>query len=161
MSTPYLQNLVYDKKYDAVLRNLAKSKKNPEESLEVEGVSEDWKAIVAMRQNELVEQEVARKKRDGEQEEDAPAAEDTAIQNMRKPHNEFAENSEAYWLSLANATVRRLVSCVVVPATQGQIQRVVSQSALKDIELPEGSEKRLGVVLLLMKQNMFDNNPQV
>lgn len=138
-----LQKLVYDKKYDAVLRPLAKNKKNVEETLEAEGLAEDWKKIAAMRENELAEEELARKARAGESMED-PAPEATALTNMRQPSTQFAENSESYWLSLANATVRRLVSFVVVPATQGQVQRVVSQSALKDIDLPEGCEKKLG-----------------
>ena len=52
------QKLIYDKKYDSILRPLARQKENPEEALDADQIGEDWKKIAAMRDNEIVEAEV-------------------------------------------------------------------------------------------------------
>ena len=89
---------MYDKKFDNVLRPLARSKKSPEELLEMDGVSECWKAIAAKRENELNEEAVRAKAQQQEQEQPEPSV----LATMRKPAASFTENSDAYWLSLAN-----------------------------------------------------------
>ena len=139
MSVRPCQKLVYDRKSDNILRPLARSKKSPEEILDMDGASESWKAIVSKRENELVSAEVAAKGLLEKEEE----AEPTSLGNLRKAPTSFAENSEGYWLALANASVRRIVTIVAAPETQSAVQRMVEQSPLKDLELNEGEGKKL------------------
>ena len=84
----------------------------------------------------------------GRQRQDGPGSPEedpTVLASMRKPPTAFSEHSLGYWTSLANTSVRRHVSFVVVPGTQGQMQRLVAQSSLKDLEREEG-KKSLGKV---------------
>ena len=136
LTTPALQKLVYNKYYDNQLRAFARAHKNVDEILEQENIKEDWEKIVALRENELLEGQVKKKLEEDEE----PEAE-TALATMRWPAQEFSENSFAYWAALANTSVRRYVSFVVMPTTQSQMQRLVAQSSIKDVVLQEGSAK--------------------
>ena len=111
---------------------MARAHKNAEEV--------DWSKVVSMRENELMEEAVKDK-----MDQEAPEEEPTVLASMRKPPTAFSEHSLGYWTSLANTSVRRHVSFVVVPGTQGQMQRLVAQSSLKDLEREEG-KKSLGKV---------------
>ena len=74
---------------------------------------------------------------------------------MRRAANEFVENSQEYWNSLANTTVRRYVSCMVLPATQGQMQRELTNSCLKDVIVPEGQRLVEWTLFFLVYFNAF------
>ena len=81
-----------------------------EEVLENETLKEKWGEIEQLRVNELAE-EKARLKQAAEPEE-TPEDPDagTALVQMRKAPSSFTEDSEAYWLAVANETVRRFVT---------------------------------------------------
>ncbi len=133
------QKLIHDKKYDSILRPLARQKKNPEEALDADQIGEDWKKIVAMRDNEIVEAEVKAK---GEEKSGETEVE-SGLEAMRRAPADFTEGSEAYWMALANASARRVVTFAVLPKSQTAVHRVVAQSALKDVELTEGDHQFL------------------
>ena len=109
--------------------------------MESDQVGEDWKKITALRENEIVEAEVKSKA-----EEDVGATEEvTGLAAIRTAPADFTEGSEAYWMALANASTRRTVSFGILPKTQTAVQRLVAQSALKDVELTEGEHQPLEV----------------
>ncbi|CAJ1454983.1 unnamed protein product [Effrenium voratum] len=136
-----LEKLVFNKHYDNGLKGMARAHKNAKEVTEHDSIREDWSKVVSMRENELME-EAVKDKMDQEALEEEP----TVLASMRKPPTAFSEHSLGYWTSLANTSVRRHVSFVVVPGTQGQMQRLVAQSSLKDLEREEG--KKLVMVWL-------------
>ena len=129
------QKLVFNKQFDNQLKQHARGHKNVEEVAENEIIKEEWSKVISIRENEVAEQKV-RDKMEDQEDGDAPA--ETALHQMRRAANEFVENSQEYWNSLANTTVRRYVSCMVLPATQGQMQRELTNSCLKDVIVPEG-----------------------
>jgi hypothetical protein len=136
-SFPRLQKLVYNKQFDNALRGLARGNKGPEDATEHEQIKEEWDKVVACRENEILEATV-KDKMETENPEGEEA--DSAISQMRRPATEFVENSQEYWNSLANSTVRRYISLVVLPSSQGQIIRTLQQSALKEIIITEGQK---------------------
>ena len=97
--------------------------------------------MIAVRDNEILEANV-KDKMDVDKEENAGEG-DTALSQMRRPATEFTENSQEYWNSLANSTVRRYVSLQVLPSTQQQIVRAIQQSTLQEVLVPEGQKSCL------------------
>ena len=132
------QKLVYNKNFDHALRNLARANKGAEECAENECIKEEWDKVIAVRDNEILEANV-KDKMDVDKE-DKSAEGDTALSQMRRPATEFTENSQEYWNSLANSTVRRYVSLQVLPSTQQQIVRAIQQSTLQEVLVPEGQK---------------------
>lgn len=130
-----MQKLVYGKNFGHVIRPLARSRKNVDELFEQASIKEEWDKIVALRQNELMKEQVKSTGPETEEKE-----EETARATMRKPPTEFTENSMAYWTALAKTSVRRFIPFAVMPSTKAQTQRLVSQCALKDISLNQGSK---------------------
>lgn len=110
-----------------------------EEVMENEVLKEKWDQVEQLRTNELAEEKV-KLRREAEPEEtpeDTDAG--TALAQMRKPASSFTEETEAYWLAVANEMVRRFVSFMVLPETQNQMMQLVTQSVLKDVEVVAGS----------------------
>ena len=132
-SFPRLQKLVYNKQFDNALRGVARGNKGPEDATEHEQIKEEWDKVVACR---AVKDKMETENPEGEEA-------DSAISQMRRPATEFVENSQEYWNSLANSTVRRYISLVVLPSSQGQIIRTLQQSALKEIIITEGQKSCL------------------
>ncbi|CAL1162137.1 unnamed protein product [Cladocopium goreaui] len=135
-----LIKLVYNKQFDNALRGLARGNKGPEDATEHEQIKEEWDKVVACRENEILEATV-KDKMETENPEGEEA--DSAISQMRRLATEFVEKSQEYWNSLANSTVRRYISLVVLPSSQGQIIRILQQRALKEIITTEGQKSCL------------------
>ena len=95
--------------------------------------------LCKVRDNEIVEAEVKAK---GEEKSGKTEVE-SGLEAMRRAPADFTEGSEAYWMALANASARRVVTFAVLPKSQTAVQRVVAQSALKDVELTEGDHQFL------------------
>lgn len=108
-----------------------------DEVFEIQSIKEDWEKVTSCRENEILEEQ-ARKQVDVPAE--AEPEEATPLSAMRRPATEFPEHSHAFWRALGNTAVRRYVTFATLPSTQTQIQRDVSQCALKDVVLPEGQK---------------------
>ena len=110
--------------------------------MENEVLKEKWGQVEQLRTNELagLAEEKVKLRRETEPEE-TPEDPDagTALAQMRKPASSFTEETEAYWLAVANEMVRRFVSFMVLPETQNQMMQLVAQSVLKDVEVVAGS----------------------
>ena len=130
------QKLVYSKHYDNAMKACCRGNKNVDDVMELPQIKKDWDRMVACRENELVNEQAKRKTED----EAGPADEEAPLAVLRKPPTDFKEHSLPYWKAMANTSVRRYVTFAVKPGTQSQMTRLVSQSALKDIVLNEGSK---------------------
>lgn len=125
-----------------------------DEVMENEVIKEAWDKVVALRENELTEQEVKEKASEAQE----PEGEETSIAKMRKAPTSYTENSHQYWLAVANASVRRLLSFVVLPTTQRSMELAVGQSALKDVVVEAGSKRLFLIVVFCSHHLGFGRN---
>ena len=139
-----LQKLVYSKHYDSAMKACCRGNKNVDEVMELPQTKEDCDRVVACRENKLVNEQAKKKTED----EAGSADEETPLAVLRKPATDFKEHSLPYWKAMANTSVRGYVTFAVKPGTQSQMTRLVSQSALKDIVLNEGSKYPIDPVRL-------------
>jgi hypothetical protein len=139
-----LQKLVYSKHYDSAMKACCRGNKNVDDVMELPQIKKDWDRMVACRENELVNEQAKRKTED----EARPADEEAPLAVLPTPPTDFKEHSLPYWKAIANTSVRRYVTFAVKPGTQSQKTRLVSQSALKDIVLNEGSKYPIDPVRL-------------
>ncbi|CAK9074935.1 Modification methylase SsoII (M.SsoII) (Cytosine-specific methyltransferase SsoII) [Durusdinium trenchii] len=150
----FLEELVFHKKFDHQLKQLARGHKIMDEVMENEVIKEAWDKVVALRENELTEQEVKEKASEAQE----PEGEETSIAKMRKAPTSYTENSHQYWLAVANASVRRLLSFVVLPTTQRSMELAVGQSALKDVVVEAGSKRLFLIVVFCSHHLGFGRN---
>jgi hypothetical protein len=129
------QKLIYSKTWDNSLKQLARGNKNIDEVMELPPVKEEWDRLLALRENEMVNEKAAASAVDGGS---LTAEEETPLSTMRRPPTDFKEHSMQYWKAVANTSVRRYITFSCTPATQTQMTRIVSQSPLKDCVLNEG-----------------------
>lgn len=129
------QKLIYSKTWDNSLKQLARGNKNIDEVMELPQIKEEWDRLLALRENELVNEKAAASAADGGSLE---AEEETPLSTMRRPPTDFQEYSMQYWKAVANTSVRRYITFSCMPSTQSQMTRIVSQSPLKDCVLNEG-----------------------
>lgn len=118
------------------MKQLARSNKNIDEVMELPQVKEEWDRLLALRENELVNEKAAASAVDGGSL--TAAEEETPLSTMRRPPTDFSEHSMQYWKAVANTSVRRYITFSCMPSTQSQMTRIVSQSPLKDCVLNEG-----------------------
>ncbi len=145
----FLQELLYGKVFDAVLRQAIKPSSHPEILQELESVQDAWKHVCSMRSNELAEEKMQASKMEGsdEDEEDASgnAGADTEqlLKMARKQPNTLAHGSDAYWRAVANTTVRMYCSF----ASEGDKSSILNVVGGAQLEMGEVGKSALLVHL--------------
>ena len=97
--------------------------------------------------------------------EEAPAAEEDgdkhdadettkAVNAARAAPTSLAKGTPAYWRAVANGTVRSYVTFAVEPKTRDQVATIVSQSALKDVDVETGEK---AVMVFLDVENLGES----
>ena len=134
------EDLVYEKKYDNGLKQIARARKNVQEVLDHETIQMEWKKVCDVREKEITQLKAQQKEQEGDKPEDEAETDggtSAAVKAMRRPATEFPEHSPGYWASVANSTVRRYITLEVRPATQANMKLAVEQSTLTQVEIKE------------------------
>lgn len=146
----FLQELLYNKVFDAVLRQAIKPSSHPEILQELESVQDAWKHVCSMRANELAEEKALVAKTEGSDEDDeedaslnAGADTEQLLKMARKQPNTLAHGSEAYWRSVANSTVRMYCSF----AAEGDKSAIMNVVGGAQLEMGEVGKSALLVHL--------------
>ena len=130
-----IQDLVFDKKFDHALRQVARSGGLPEQVWEMDQVKEAWEKVKV----ELAKEDEERKARTMPVDNEAIVDEDEdALTVVRKAPASFVLHSPGYWNAVANQAVRTYVSLVPEPKTLQGVESAVAQSSLKDISGCQG-----------------------
>ena len=132
------QDLVYGKKFDNGLKPVAKAGGVPEQAFENEAVKEAWDKVVKELAKESEERKALTSGPTAEEEETVET--DEALMAARKPPTSFPLHSSAYWLSVANHTVRTYVTLHPEPKTLQGVVSAVAQSKLKDLSGLSGQD---------------------
>ena len=136
----YVQEVVFMKTYDNLIKQAMKPNSHPEILSEVETLQEMWKQVCSLRENELAEEKAALKgqeEQSEEEEEDDPAAQghEYLLKMVRKTPNTLPQGSPQYWKSVANQTVRMYVTCLPESSTPATMVTAVEQLNLSPGEV--------------------------
>ena len=125
-----IADLVFDKKCDGSLRQVARSGGLPEQVWEMDQVKEYWAKI----KTELAKEDEERKARSMPVDNEASAEEhEDALTVARKAPASFVLHSPGYWSAVGNQAVRTYVSLVPEPKTIQGVETAVGQSSLREI----------------------------
>ena len=113
----YVQDVVFLKTYDNLIKQAMKPNSHPEILSEIETLQEAWKQICNLRENELAEEKAALKSMEDKSEEEAeddPATQghESLLKMVRKTPNMLPQGLPQYWKPVANQTVRMYVTFV-------------------------------------------------
>ena len=127
------QAIIYEKKFDNVLRTACKQGGSAEAVFEGESVSAEMQKI----QDCLVAEEAERKAARGivDDEESGSGGEEAAetVASLRKPPTAYAQGSKAYWRAVANQIVRTYITVAVEGKSLDGIASAVQNSPLRDM----------------------------
>ena len=141
----FFQDVVFLKTFDNLLRGICKGvSTNPEVVLELDSINERWQQVIAMRQNELAQNQAKEAElSDGEDSQD----EEALLTEARKAPNTLKQGSPSYWRAVANKSVRMYLTFVTEGKNDSQLQLQVSQWQAATGLQPEIGKKTLLVHL--------------
>ena len=146
----FLQDVVYFKTFDNLLKQVCKggAGTNPETMMDVDSIAERWQQVVAMRKNEIAEQQVQQQKlEEGMDSEDNGSDDEALLRQARKAPNTLTEGSPMYWRAVANKCVRMYLTFCTEGKTDTQLQLQVSQWQTATGLQPEVGKKTMLVHL--------------
>ena len=128
----YVQDVVFLKTYDNLLKQAMKPNSHPEILCEIDTVQELWKEVCNLRDNELAEEKASLKavaeKTDEEEEEDPGAqSHEQLLKMVRKTPNTLPQGTPQYWKAVANQTVRMYVTFLQEGSTPANMITAVEQ----------------------------------
>eukprot|EP00438_Fugacium_kawagutii_P027535 Skav207801 [mRNA] locus=scaffold710:615679:618168:+ [translate_table: standard] len=129
----FVQDVVFLKAYDNVIKQAMKPNSHPEILTEIETVQEVWKHVCNLRDNELAEEKALLKsldEKDAEEEvEDDPGAQghEHLLKMVRKTPNTLPQGSPQYWKAVANQTVRMYVTFLQEASSPANMVTAVEQ----------------------------------
>lgn len=134
----YVQDVVFLKTYDNLIKQAMKPNSHPEILTELETVQELWKQVCSFRENELAEEKAALKaleSKSEEEEDEEPEAQgqNSLLKMARKTPNSLPQGSPQYWKAVANQTVR--MYCCFVPESTSAANMV---TAMEQMNLTTG-----------------------
>ena len=122
----FLQDVVFFKTFDNVLKGVCKAANtNLEVLMELDSVNERWQQVVAMRQNEIAQEQAMVTGIEDEAEESHD--DEAALAEARKAPNTLQQGSPSYWRAVANKSVRMYLTFVTEGKNDSQLQLQVSQ----------------------------------
>lgn len=124
----FLQDVVFFKTFDNVLKGVCKAANtNPEVLMELDSVNERWQQVVAMRQNEVAQEQAAVATGNDDDEAEESHGEEAALAEARKAPNTLQQGSPSYWRAVANKSVRMYLTFATEGKNDSQLQLQVSQ----------------------------------
>ena len=131
----FIQDLVYLRTYDNVLRQAIKPNSHPEILQESESIQEIWKRVTEVRENELADERALLQgiTSDQEDEEDSGTHEGLLKMARKTPHS-LPQGTPQYWKAVANQTVRMYCSWVV----EGNASAASLVTSIEQLNLPAG-----------------------
>ena len=141
----FFQDVVFLKTFDNLLKGICEGvSTNPEVVLELDSINERWQQVIAMRQNELAQNQAKEAElSDGEDSQD----EEALLTEARKAPNTLKQGSPSYWRAVANKSVRMYLTFVTEGKNDSQLQLQVSQWQAATGLQPEIGKKTLLVHL--------------
>lgn len=136
----YIQDVVFLKTYDNLIKQAMKPNSHPEILNEIETVQEVWKVVCNLRDNELAEDKAASKaleNQSGDEEDVTSEARGHSdlLKMARKTPNTLPQGSPQYWKAVANQTVRMYCCFVPESATAANMLTTMEQQNLSPGEV--------------------------
>ena len=95
--------------------------------MELDSVNERWQQVVAMRQNEIAQEQAAVATGNDDDEAEESHGEEAALAEARKAPNTLQQGSPSYWRAVANKSVRMYLTFATEGKNDSQLQLQVSQ----------------------------------